>query len=161
SEPAQVVQQWMAELAERKRAEQERERFFALSLDLLCIAGFDGYFKQVNPAWEKTLGWSPKELLARPWVEFVHPEDRAHSLAAGRRITEGANVLSMENRYRCKDGSYRWLLWSATLLPGQPLIYGVARDITGLKRVEEELRKSRERYELAVLGSQDGLWDWD
>jgi serine/threonine-protein kinase len=160
-EPAQAVQQWMAELAERKRAEQAREHFFGLSLDLLVIAGFDGYFKEVNPAWEKTLGWSRAELLARPWLDFVHPDDRAMTMAATEQIVVGGELPAHENRYLCKDGSYRWLQWTARLIAGQDAIYGVARDITERRRAEEELRRSRERFELAVLGSQDGLWDWD
>jgi PAS domain S-box-containing protein len=148
------VQRWLAEAAERTRAEQERERFFNLSLDLLCTVGFDDHFKQLNPAWGKTLGWSREELLARPYIEFVHPDDRPATLAEGARVAAGEGRPGFENRYRCKDGTYRWISWKANLIPGEQLIYAVGRDLT-------ELRRSQERFELAVRGSGDGLWDWD
>src|SRR5262249_39072195 len=108
AEFARVVQQWVAELAERKRTEQERERFFALSLDLLAIVGLDGSLKQVNPAWERVLGWSREEILALPLSERVHPEDVAGSFAAIDGIAAGETLRAFENRCRCKDGSYRW-----------------------------------------------------
>jgi PAS domain S-box-containing protein len=161
SELAQQVEHWLAESAERKLADQQRARFFALSLDLMCNAGFDGYFKQLNPAWEKMLGWTIEELQEKPWIEFVHPEDSKSTLAAAEKIIGGEALLFHENRYLCKDGSYRWLQWTAQEIVGEHLIYAVARDITDRKLAEEELRKSQERFELAVLGSQDGLWDWD
>jgi eukaryotic-like serine/threonine-protein kinase len=156
-ELAQQVRHWLAELAERKQADQHRARFFALSLDLMCIAGFDGYFKQLNPAWEKTLGWTIAELQARPWAEFLHPDDVAPSRAAAEQIIAGGVVLSHENRYRCKDGSYRWLQWTAQEIVGQQLMYAAARDITERKRAEEALRESEERYRSVVAAMQDGI----
>jgi PAS domain S-box-containing protein len=155
--PAQEVRQWMADLAERRRAEQERDRFFALSLDLMVIAGFDGYFKQLNPAWEKTLGWTLDELKARPWVDFVHPDDVPATLAAARQITEGAALPAHENRYRCRDGSYRWLQWTAREIVGQRLIYGIARDVTEYKRILAALRDSEERYRSVMASMRDGV----
>ena len=109
---------------------------FALSLDLLAIAGFDGYFKQLNPAWENTLGWTAEELLQRPWVEFIHPADVASTLAAAGGIMDGNLLINHENRYRCKNGSYKWLLWNAREIVGEKLIYAVARDITERKHIE-------------------------
>jgi serine/threonine-protein kinase len=149
-ELAQHVQHWLAELGERKQAEQQRALFFALSLDLMCIAGFDGYFKQLNPAWEKTLGWTIEELKARPWAEFLHPDDVRPTLAAAQKILTGDVVLMHENRYRCKDGSYRWLQWTAQEIVGQQLIYAVARDIT-------DRRESEERYRSVIAAMQDGI----
>jgi len=114
------------------------DRFFTLSIDMLCIAHFSGYFKRLNPAWEATLGFSLEELQSKPMFEFVHPEDREHSLEQNRRVKSGGQALAFENRYRCKDGSYRWLLWNATADPAHEVIYSVARDITGRKQAEQE-----------------------
>jgi PAS domain S-box-containing protein len=127
--------------AEQTRPEEELSRFFALSLDMLCIAGFDGYFKRLNPAWEKTLGYNLDELLARPYLELVHPQDRESTIAEAQKLTTGRDTICSENRYLCKDGSYKWLSWSSTPLPEQKLIYAVARDVTGRKRAEEEIRR--------------------
>src|SRR5262245_43204252 len=134
---AQQVQPWLAESTERKVAEERRARFFALSPDLMCISGFDGYFKHLNPAWHKTLGWTNDELLAVPWVEFVHPDDAALSVASVERVHHGDTVQLHENRFRCKDGTYRYLQWTGQEIVGQQLIYAVARDITELKRAEQ------------------------
>ena len=85
--------------------------FFELSLDHICVAGFDGYFKRVNPSWTRTLGWTHEELLSRPSVEFVHPDDRERTLLARKRLREGELMGPLVNRYLCKDGSSRWLEW--------------------------------------------------
>jgi PAS domain S-box-containing protein len=156
-ELAQQVQRWLAESAERQQADQQRARFFALSLDLMCIASFDGYFKELNLAWEKSLGWTLDELKARPWIEFLHPDDRSPTIAAAQSIVEGDALWFHENRYRCKDGSYRWLHWTAQQIAGQQLIYAVARDITDRKDAEEALRRSEERYRSVIAAMQDGI----
>jgi PAS domain S-box-containing protein len=114
------------------------DRFFSISIDMLCIAGFDGYFKRLNPAWEKTLGFSREELLSRPMFEFVHPDDLERSREQNRHVRAGGQALGFENRYRCKDGSYRWFLWNARADLDRQLIYSLARDITDRKRAEEE-----------------------
>jgi len=119
------------------REEQKQEHFFKLSLDLLCIAGFDGYFKRVNPVWETTLGFTAAELMARPYIDFIHPEDREATLAESQKISAGAEVISFENRYLCKDGSYRWLQWNAAPIPALGLVYAVARDVTHWKDTEQ------------------------
>jgi PAS domain S-box-containing protein len=133
--------QLRAELDARMRAEEECKRFFRLSPDLLCIAGFDGYFKRLSPSWEAALGYSLDALLARPYLEFVHPDDRAATLAAADNISDGRSILAFENRYRCRDGSYKWLLWSAIPSVEEGLIYGAARDITERKQAEEMQRR--------------------
>jgi PAS domain S-box-containing protein len=115
-----------------------QERFFALSIDMLCFLDFNGYFKRLNPAWERTLGFSRDELMSRPFIEFVHPDDRERTLNQNKEVRAGGQALGFENRYLCKDGSYRWLLWNAAPDHGQKTIYSVARDITDRKRLEQE-----------------------
>jgi PAS domain S-box-containing protein len=133
------LSQLLRSLAERREAERELGVLFDLSLDMLCIAGFDGYFKRLNPAWERTLGFSTDELQARPYVEFVHPEDRAATLAEASKLTTGTPTIWFENRYLAKDGSYRWLAWKVTPSTEPQRLYGAARDITERKRTERRL----------------------
>ena len=132
-------------IREYKQAQEERntlqsalQGFFNLSLDLLCIAGLDGYFKHLNPACEKTLGYSCEELKSQPFLNFVHPDDKAATLAEVQKLTTGAPTIYMENRYRCTDGSYRWLAWTAFPHVQDGFIYCVGRDITQLKQAEQE-----------------------
>jgi PAS domain S-box-containing protein len=124
---------------ERRRALDELDRFFTLSLDMLCVAGFDGYFKRVNPAWQRQLGWSEAELLSRPYMELIHPDDLEATRAAASRLAEGADVVYFENRYKHKDGTVRWLLWASTPVPADQVIYATARDITERKAAEETM----------------------
>ncbi|HEY2589481.1 MAG TPA: PAS domain S-box protein [Tepidisphaeraceae bacterium] len=121
------------------RAQEELDRFFTLSIDMLCIVGPDGYFKRINPAWERTLGYSQDELLARPYIEFVHPDDREATTRESARLAAAEPVIAFENRYRCRDGSYRWLLWNATLHPDLQLIYAAAHDVTRRRENEQVL----------------------
>jgi PAS domain S-box-containing protein len=123
----------------REEVPHIEDSFFTLSLDMLCIADLKtGYFLKLNPAWEKTLGFSREELQSRPMFEFVHPDDLQRTLDQNREVRAGGQALSFENRYRCKDGSFRWLLWNSTADFERQLIYAVARDITERKRSEEE-----------------------
>jgi PAS domain S-box-containing protein len=114
------------------------ERFFVASIDLLCFLGFDGHFQRLNPAWERALGYTREELMSRPFIEFVHPDDRLRTLAQNAAVRAGGQALAFENRYMCKDGSHRWLRWNATPDTSKLMIYSVARDVTEAKRVEEE-----------------------
>ncbi|MFH1498934.1 MAG: ATP-binding protein [Verrucomicrobiota bacterium] len=120
------------------RAEEDRLRLFNLSLDLLCVAGIDGYFRHVNPSWTRVLGWTREELLSRPVESFMHPGDRERTLAARNDLARGIPVRGLENRYLCKDGSYRWLSWQCTVEPGGTAVFGVARDITDRRQSDHE-----------------------
>ena len=113
-------------------------RFFAISIDLLCFLDFNGYFKHLNPAWERTLGFTIAELKSRPFIEFVHPDDRERTLNQNREVRGGGRALGFENRYLCKDGSYRWLYWNAAPDSHAGVIYSVARDVTARKEADAE-----------------------
>jgi len=126
---------------ERKKADEELDRFFALSLDLMCVAGFNGYFKRVNPAWERVLGYTCEELLARPYLDFVHPDDRNPTATEADRLAVGGQVLKFENRYLGKDGRYRWLEWTAVPYPEEQVIYAAGRDITERKEAKETIAR--------------------
>ena len=130
------------DVTERKRVEAEHSRLFNLSNDMLCIGGFDGYFRQLNPAWTKCLGWSRGELMSRRWLEFTHPQDRLATINAGRRLGEGEILTSFENRYLAKDGSYRWISWNSYPLIEKGLVFSVARDVTEKKLASEEIAKT-------------------
>ena len=123
----------IGQFVERKRAENELEALFNMSRDLLCIAGFDGYFRRLNPAWEETLGYSIEELMSRPYVDFVHPDDRKATNSEAQSVSTGQSALRFENRYRRRDGSYRWLSWNSAPILEQGLVYCVARDVTEQK----------------------------
>lgn len=121
-----------------KQTAHDLERFYAISLDMLCILGFDGYFQRLNPAWERTLGFTVAELRSKPSIEFVHPDDQARTRAQNASVRGGGQALSFENRYVCKDGSYRRLLWNSTADLEHQVIYAAARDVTDARRAEEE-----------------------
>lgn len=145
-----AVQVMVTDTSARKRAEAERDRLFNLSVDMLAISGLDGFFKQLNPAWRRTLGWDDAELLRRPWIEFVHPDDVARTVEALERLNTGQPVIAFENRYRCKDGSYRWISWNSSPLAAEGMAFAVARDITAHKQAEAALRESEERLRLFI-----------
>jgi PAS domain S-box-containing protein len=126
-------------------------RFFDLSVDLLCVVGFDGHFKRLNPAWERALGYPLSELQGRHWTELIYPADRESTREQGRRVA-GDPVAFFENRYRHRDGSYRWLQWNVITVPEEEVYYGAARDVTSQKEAEALLRAG-EAYKTAILRS--------
>jgi PAS domain S-box-containing protein len=134
----QSFQKRLEDVAARPLAEPRLDRFFSLASDMLGIVGFDGFFKQLNPSWRETLGFTDDELQARPLLELVHDEDRAATAAHLERLKGGAPVASFDNRFLCRDGSYRWLGWTASAFAQEGLLYVFARDITSQKRAEEE-----------------------
>ncbi len=151
------------DITARKQAEEEIDRFFSLSIDLLCIASMDGFFKRLNPAFEITLGYTLEELKERPFLDFIHPEDVPATLAEIEKLSTGQPTIAFENRYRCKDGSYKWLSWVSMPFPAEGLLYAAARDITEQKQTNRELREfatqlersNRELQDFAYVASHD------
>ncbi len=164
-DPSRGVTFTALNITARKKAENELRDIFSLSLDMICVADLrTDTFTKVNPAFEKILGYSEQELLSQPFMEFVHPDD----LTCAQEILEeklhqGKRVVHFENRFRCKDGSYRWLDWTAHPQPEQGLIYGIARDITERKRATEMLQRQgqqlreSERKLRTLMGNLPGI----
>ncbi|MFF0081725.1 nitrate- and nitrite sensing domain-containing protein [Streptomyces canus] len=137
----------------REEAEQELASIFNLSLDLLCISGTDGYFKRVNPAFERILGHPRETFLSMPFIEFVHEEDRETTRAALARLADGVEVAEFENRYLRADGTECWLQWSARPVLEQGLIYATARDVTESRRTAREQAALRRVATLVAHGA--------
>lgn len=127
--------------ASRRARDLERDRLFELSIDMLCVCGFDGVFRQINPAFERALGYSEAQLTSRPFLEFVVEEDQQATLETFRGAVHGGSVMIFENRFRHADGSTRWLEWNATPDPEARVIYATARDITERKRAAAEVAR--------------------
>jgi diguanylate cyclase (GGDEF)-like protein/PAS domain S-box-containing protein len=142
-------------VARRTKADLRARRFFDLSHDMLCTADMEGYFVELNSAWENCLGYSDEEMRAAPFLELVHPEDRQRTEAQSAGLREGRAAVFFENRYLAKDGSWHWLRWSSTLAADESLIYARATDVTPLKRVESE--RENLLTEVAVLARSDAL----
>ncbi|WP_304412236.1 PAS domain S-box protein [Kamptonema formosum] len=139
------------DITELKRAHKERQRFFKNSLDLIAVADFRGYLTSVNPAWEKTLGYRQEELEGKHYTEFLHPDDwEATNAAFEREIESKQPAIACETRWRCKDGSYRWLSWNRAPFPEEGLSYGFARDITQRVKAEKTLQKLNQELEVRV-----------
>ena len=127
-----------------------------MPLEGLCIGGFDGYFKRVNAAWEQTLGYTTAELLACPSIEFVHPDDREMTTAEAQKLYSGEREkVSLINRIRCADGSYKLVLWNARADASRQLLYMAARDVTEERQRQEEVRQLNEQLarRVAELGA--------
>ena len=137
---ARTFNQMAEELEQKVTLLHEFEKYFELSLDMLCIAGTDGYFKRVNPAFERTLGWSTEELLSRSFMDFVHPDDVEATAREIEKLSQGIPTISFENRYSCADGSYKHLLWTSYPEQETGLLYAVARDITDLRQAGRRVR---------------------
>ena len=149
------------DVSERRSVEEQLHSFFTSSPDMLCIAGVDGYFKKVNPTFERVLGYTEAELLGRPLVEFVHPDDRAATTAAAARVVEVGHATDVENRYRCKGGAYRWIRWVASRSADRQRLFASGRDVTAAKRAEVDIAEGARRLALATRSADIGVWDWD
>ena len=128
----------VSEAATGEYTRYDLDRFFNYALDMLCIAGIDGYFKLVNPSFERVLGYTTVELLKIPFVELIHPEDRSDTIAEVSKLANGLETICFQNRYRCKDGSYRQLEWTSYPEPATGLIYAVARDVSERDRADRQ-----------------------
>lgn len=141
-----------------RRATEDLDQFFALSRDMLGIASLDGNLLRVNHAWESALGYSTVDLLGKAWLTLVHPDDRASAEAAIAGLRSGADVESLELRFRSKTGSYRWLVGNATTAPGRGVLFATVRDLTESKRLEEELREKNtalaDQYQRAEVATR-------
>jgi PAS domain S-box-containing protein len=139
----------MQDMTERRRLESERDRFFALSMDMLCIVHLDGYFLRTNPAFERVLGYSGPELQNRPVFDVLHPDDRDATINEYKKLRAGMPTNSLENRFLCKDGEYKWIAWSYYPVPEERLGFGVGRDISNVRRMTEALQSHATKLEQA------------
>lgn len=140
-----------------KSMRQDRERLFNLSIDMLSIGGFDGTFKQVNPAFTRTLGWTAEELTSKSWLYFVHPEDREETIIAGEKLKSGEEIRDFQNRYIHKNGDYHWISWNCFAIRDENLIFSVARDVTDQKETREELERAKDELEKRVIERTEAL----
>jgi len=148
-EPDQRLLQMFAALGQqlgafvgRTRAQEQLERFFTMSGDLLCIATFDGYFTRLNASWHRVLGYTTTELMSQPFIDLVHHEDREATANVVAELRKGQPLALFENRYRCRDGTYRWLSWTSTPKLDEQLIYAVAHDTTDRKLLEQQTQET-------------------
>ena len=145
------------DISTRKQAIEDSRLFFSLSQEMLCTVGFDGYLKKLNGTWEKVLGYSTEELLAKPYIEFVHPNDQKKTILEAEKLSNGHNSIAFENRYLCKSGEVRCLLWSVVTLIEEQLFYCSARDITDRKKFEQDLLLRTEQFECLVNAAPFGI----
>ncbi len=128
------------DITERKLAQQEIERIFNMTDYMICIATMQGYFKRINPTFEQVLGYSSQELLSRPFYDFIHPDDiKKTKVIIEEKLSQGVKIVAFENRYLCKDGSYKWLSWSSEPVAEDGLMYAIGYDITERKQAEEKV----------------------
>ncbi|HEX2060885.1 MAG TPA: PAS domain S-box protein [Thermoanaerobaculia bacterium] len=145
------------DISKRRKAERELDRFFDVSIDLLCIADEEGRFRRLNPAFESVFGYTICELLDRPFLELVHPDDLEATVREMRSLRHGTRTTRFENRYVCKDGSIKWIAWTATPVVEEGLIYAAGRDITRAKEAEAALRRSDNRMRSMIEHSLGGV----
>lgn len=144
------------EQVKSEKARIKYERFFEMSLDILCIADTDGFFKEVNPTFTRLLGYPKDELLGKPFLEFIHPEDKKNTVEAVNLLETGQNLLGFENRYRKKDGGYVWLHWTCHPDEKSSNLFAAAHDISSLKLASQKLEISNKSLDqFAYIVSHD------
>jgi len=148
-------------IIELKNTRAKLEKILDSSLDMICTVSEDGYILNVNAASEKVLGYKPEELIGRPLFDFLYPEDLAKTERMAASVMASTDMTNNENRYLRKDGTLVPLMWSATWDPKERVRYGIARDATERKKIEDALRLSNERFEYAAKATSDILWDWN
>lgn len=139
------------------RIEEELKLFFNTTLDMLCIANFNGYFTRISTTWNKTLGWSEEELMSQPYINFIHPEDIKQTKLVFKELLQGTNLMNFKNRFICKDGTYKWIDWNSTALLERKLVIAAARDITKQKEIEDALIEAKQEAELAFVAKSEFL----
>ncbi len=147
-----------AQLARLQQAEADRQQIYNRLPVLVATAGLDGCYQEVNAAFERILGWSKQESLSRPFLEFIHPEDRAAAVATFARLKSGDPAVNFLDRNICKDGSYRWINWTVIPVPDRDIVFGVGQDITEQKKAEEALTDSEVELRLVASSISDYLW---
>jgi PAS domain S-box-containing protein len=143
---------------ERDRMEQEVERIFNFSIDMIGSGNLEGYFTQINSCFGKILGYSKKEILEKPFIKFVHDDDVEITKQALIDAGKGKKEIYIENRYKCKDDSYKWIEWKVQVIVKENKFIAVGRDVTERKKAEEALIKSEKRYRAIAENSRVGFW---
>jgi PAS domain S-box-containing protein len=154
----QKIKELEALKAQRRQGDNDLDKFFNLSIDMLCIADMEGYFKVINESFEKTLRYSKEELYAHPFIHFVHPDDVSLTIRALEQLSHDKPVTYFENRYRCKDGSYKWLAWTSMPVAAEGIMYAIARDVTAIKQAEQIIKESKSALEQRVQERTIELW---
>lgn len=153
----------LQDITEQVQLTTQLDSFFNNSLELMCIANTDGYFLRLNPKWEQILGYQEEELKSKPFIEFVHPEDKEATIAEANKLAEGHKTINFTNRYRKKDGSYLWLEWTSGVEVHSGLLYATARNITEEVKASRSLKiyaskleaKNKELEQFAYIASHD------
>jgi len=156
----QKVRELESKVFEINRLVAEYERIFDYSLDLIGTGNMEGYFTKINASFSKILGYAEQEFLQKPFLHFVHDKDKYITEQALKDAAAGKKELYVENRYRCKNGSYIWLDWKVMALPEENKFIAVGRNITKRKQIEDELRDSEERFMMAGRAAYDLIYEW-
>ncbi|WP_116127295.1 ATP-binding protein [Lewinella sp. IMCC34183] len=141
------------DITEQVVMERDRNRFADVTSDILAKVSFDGYFREVNSSFEETLGWTPGQIHGRPWIDLVHPADVEITLKVLARVKDGQGCGHFENRYRCRDGNYRWLSWNTQPFPEERMIYCAISDVTASRHLRDIAEGQKQALEMSVHGA--------